>query len=107
MAWFGSKSSASNSSTDNANNGGTGSISTNPIAAQLKEQVKQELAIANATELVNKASDNCFEQCLIPPYSSNNNGCVDDCLAKYLRSWNVVSKAYIARIQDASKSGEI
>ncbi|CAI4062725.1 protein translocase subunit TIM13 SKDI_07G4350 [Saccharomyces kudriavzevii IFO 1802] len=79
----------------------------NPIAKELKNQISQELAVANATELVNKISENCFEKCLNSPYSSRNDACIDQCLAKYMRSWNVISKAYISRIQNASASGEI
>lgn len=79
----------------------------NPVTDKLKSQITQELAVANATELVNKVTDNCFEKCLTTPYSDANEPCVDQCLAKYMRSWNVVSRAYIARIQQASTSGEI
>ncbi|EDO15772.1 hypothetical protein Kpol_478p7 [Vanderwaltozyma polyspora DSM 70294] len=77
------------------------------VTAKLKEQIAQELAVANATELVNKTTENCFEKCLTSPYSNTNEACIDQCLAKYMRSWNIVSKAYIARIQQASTSGEI
>ncbi|CCE65840.1 hypothetical protein TPHA_0N00590 [Tetrapisispora phaffii CBS 4417] len=80
---------------------------TGGVSQKLKEQISQELAIANATELVNKTTENCFEKCLTSPYNSGNENCVDQCLAKYMKSWNTVSKAYIARIQQASTSGEI
>lgn len=79
----------------------------NPVTEKLKGQIVQELAVANATELVNKVTDNCFEKCLMSPYTEANEQCVDQCLAKYMRSWNVVSRAYIARIQQASTAGEI
>lgn len=77
------------------------------IKAQLKTQIAQELAVANATELVNKVTENCFEKCLNAPYANSQDNCVDQCLAKYMRSWNAISKAYIARIQQASVNGEI
>ncbi|SCU96661.1 LANO_0E14026g1_1 [Lachancea nothofagi CBS 11611] len=77
------------------------------VKDQLKTQIAQELAVANASELVSKVTENCFEKCLISPYSNGEEGCIDQCLAKYMRSWNVVSKAYVARIQQASTSGEI
>ena len=77
------------------------------IKDQLKTQIAQELAVANASELVNKVTENCFEKCLSSPYANGEEGCVDQCLAKYMRSWNVISKAYVARIQQASTSGEI
>lgn len=77
------------------------------IKDQLKSQIAQELAVANATELVSKVTENCFEKCLDAPYNNTQEGCVDQCLAKYMRSWNAISKAYISRIQQASTSGEI
>lgn len=85
----------------------TAKTTPNPIAKELKNQIAQELAVANATELVNKISENCFEKCLTSPYATRNDACIDQCLAKYMRSWNVISKAYICRIQNASASGEI
>ena len=76
-------------------------------AAEIKEkwkaQIAQELAVANATELVNKMTENCFEQCLKAPYQSTEDGCVNQCLEKYMRAWNTISKTYIQRIQQASK----
>lgn len=81
--------------------------SPNDIKSQLKSQISQELAVANATELVNKVTENCFEKCLNAPYTNSQEPCVDQCLAKYMRSWNAISKAYIARIQQASVNGEI
>lgn len=77
------------------------------LTSQVKTQISQELAVANATELVNKVTENCFEKCLKSPFSERNEPCVDECLVKYMKSWNIVSKAYIARIQQASASGEI
>ncbi|AET40969.1 protein translocase subunit TIM13 Ecym_7118 [Eremothecium cymbalariae DBVPG len=77
------------------------------VKTQLKNQISQELAVANATELVNKVTENCFEKCLSAPYSIGQDGCVDQCLAKYMRSWNTISQAYIARIQQASADGDI
>ncbi|AJR78757.1 AIC_G0021660.mRNA.1.CDS.1 [Saccharomyces cerevisiae] len=85
----------------------TAKTTPNPIAKELKNQIAQELAVVNAIELVNKISENCFEKCLTSPYATRNDACIDQCLAKYMRSWNVISKAYISRIQNASASGEI
>ncbi|CCF57824.1 hypothetical protein KAFR_0D01770 [Kazachstania africana CBS 2517] len=91
---------------DEINN--TASIISKPSPVEsLKNQVQQELALANATELVNNITDNCFQKCLSNPYSDPQPNCVDQCLNKYLKAWNTVSKTYIARIQDPSTSGEI
>ena len=81
--------------------------SQDPATLQVKQQIQQELAIANATELVSKVSENCFEKCLQAPFSQGNDPCIDQCLAKYMRSWNVISRTYVARIQNASDTGEI
>ncbi|KAH3673245.1 hypothetical protein WICPIJ_009864 [Wickerhamomyces pijperi] len=39
------------------------------VKEELKAQIAQELAVANATELVNKITSNCFEKCMSAPYS--------------------------------------
>ncbi|CCD24508.1 protein translocase subunit TIM13 NDAI_0D01940 [Naumovozyma dairenensis CBS 421] len=82
-------------------------VESSPVANQIKTQIAQELAVANATELVSKLTENCFKKCLMAPYDSKNETCVDQCLTKYMKSWNAVSKAYVARIQEASTTGEI
>ena len=96
-SFFGGK-----TTTTEENNSTNTTISNDPIAQKLKAQIQQELAVANATELVNKVSENCFEKCLLAPYQEGNDPCIDQCLAKYMRSWNVISKTYIARIQNLS-----
>ncbi|AAS50222.1 AAL144Cp [Eremothecium gossypii ATCC 10895] len=83
------------------------SSASSSVKDQLKGQIAQELAVANATELVNKVTENCFEKCLMAPYTSKQDTCVDQCLAKYMRSWNAISQAYVARIQQASANGDI
>lgn len=77
------------------------------VTEQLKSRISQELAIANATELVNKLTENCFNSCQKAPYNMQDNDCIDKCLAKYMRSWNVVSQAYVKRIKQASENGGI
>lgn len=86
---------------------GSSEASSAPNVDAFKQQISQEIAVANATDLVSKVSDNCFEKCLQRPYSAGNEACVDQCLTKYMRAWNVISKTYIDRIQNASTSGEI
>lgn len=74
------------------------------VKQQLQDQISQELAVANATELVNKITENCFEKCIHQPLgtiSPQEDGCVNQCLEKYMRSWNVISKSYITRIQQS------
>lgn len=71
--------------------------------AALKEQIKQELAIVNAQELIDNSSDICVNKCLFAPYSKNNDHCIDACLGNYLSAWNIVSKTYINRIKESNK----
>lgn len=97
MAFFGTSSPAANADPADAKS--------QKIKQDIQNQISQELAVANATELVNKITDNCFEKCISQPGSMLSNGeegCINQCLQKYMRSWNVISKAYIARIQESS-----
>ncbi|KAK6464248.1 Tim10/DDP family zinc finger-domain-containing protein [Scheffersomyces coipomensis] len=100
MALFGSSTSAA---------AGTASTTAGGKSQQLKQeienQISQELAVANATELVSKITENCFEKCITQPSNILNgqeDQCINQCLEKYMRSWNVISKAYITRIQQQS-----
>ncbi|KAL6943188.1 hypothetical protein ACO0RG_002177 [Hanseniaspora osmophila] len=70
---------------------------------EIKQQIQQDLAVANATELVNQATENCFNLCMKAPYNENlaeSNQCVETCLGKYMRSWNAISQAYVQRLQN-------
>lgn len=80
-------------------------VQSQQVKQEIQDQIAQELAVANATELVNKITENCFEKCIQQPLSSislQEDGCVNQCLEKYMRSWNVISKSYISRIQQSS-----
>ncbi|KAI7819552.1 Tim10/DDP family zinc finger-domain-containing protein [Kickxella alabastrina] len=73
---------------------------------EVKQQVKRELAMANAQELVNNVNKNCFKLCLTNPstsLSSIDEGCLSRCMDKYLGSWDIVSRAYVARVQQENK----
>ncbi|GMG21044.1 unnamed protein product [Ambrosiozyma monospora] len=71
------------------------------IKNELITKVSQEIATANATALVNALTENCYKLCIFKPASSlsaEENKCIDDCSAKFMRSWNLISKSYITRI---------
>ncbi|WLF80414.1 protein translocase subunit [Lodderomyces elongisporus] len=73
------------------------------IKSDIQASISQELAAANAQELVRTISENCFEKCITQPkgfLDAEENACIDQCREKYMRSWNVVSRAYINRIQE-------
>lgn len=76
------------------------------IKKQLESQIAQELAIANATELVNKITENCFDKCIPRPgpvITAPENECTRQCMEKYMYAWNLISKAYITRVQQSNQ----
>ncbi|KAI5959424.1 TIM13 [Candida pseudojiufengensis] len=79
------------------------------LRLEIQSQISQELAAANASELVKTITENCFEKCIIgvPKNSldAQDDICINQCREKYMRSWNVISRAYITRIQE--QSGQI
>lgn len=72
------------------------------IINKIKESISQEIATGYATALVNALSENCFDKCIKNPPSDSltpiEDKCVNDCSSKFMRSWNVISKSYVARI---------
>ncbi|KAI9557612.1 mitochondrial import inner membrane translocase subunit Tim13 [Daphnia magna] len=72
---------------------------------ELIEQVKQQIAIATAQELLTKISEKCFKKCIIKPSSSLDSSeqkCIAMCMDRYMDSWNLVSKTYSSRLQKES-----
>ncbi|KAI9702476.1 MAG: protein translocase subunit [Candelina mexicana] len=68
----------------------------------IMNQVKQEAAVVNARQLIEKVNDHCYEKCVPKPGSSLSKGestCFTQCMEKYMAAWNVVSRQYIGRIQ--------
>ncbi|KAJ1920829.1 protein translocase subunit [Mycoemilia scoparia] len=65
-------------------------------------QVKSEMALANAQELINKINNNCFNLCfqnIGPSFSNNDQKCVTSCMDKYMEAWDIVSRTYVGRVQ--------
>ncbi|KAJ1816481.1 protein translocase subunit [Coemansia sp. RSA 2675] len=65
------------------------------------QQVKQELAMANAQELINSINRQCYKMCIPnpgPSLSSSEQASLSRCMDKYLASWDTVSRAYVARV---------
>jgi import inner membrane translocase subunit TIM13 len=71
--------------------------------AQMMEQMKGELAMANAQQLIQKMSDKCFIKCVTYPSSggldTRQQTCISNCVDRFMESWNIVSKTYNERIQ--------
>ncbi|XP_008555408.1 mitochondrial import inner membrane translocase subunit Tim13 [Microplitis demolitor] len=69
---------------------------------ELMQQVKQEIAVANAQELLTKITEKCFKKCIVKPgtsLDSSEQKCVAMCMDRYMDAFNVVSKAYSNRLQ--------
>ncbi|CDS13258.1 Putative Mitochondrial protein-transportingATPase [Lichtheimia ramosa] len=72
---------------------------------EVMDKVRSELALANAQELINKINEKCYEKCVPKPGSSLSSGeqaCLSKCMDRYMEAWNVVSRAYVSRIQRES-----
>ncbi|XP_064473039.1 mitochondrial import inner membrane translocase subunit Tim13-like [Ornithodoros turicata] len=68
---------------------------------ELMDQVKQQIAVANAQELLQKMTEKCFKKCVGKPGSSLDNSeqkCISMCMDRYMDSWNLVSRSYGNRI---------
>ncbi|PSN32515.1 Mitochondrial import inner membrane translocase subunit Tim13-B [Blattella germanica] len=69
---------------------------------EIMEQVKQQIAVANAQELLTKMTEKCFKKCINKPgtsLDSSEQKCIAMCMDRYMDAWNLVSKAYGSRIQ--------
>ncbi|KAI0805934.1 Tim10/DDP family zinc finger-domain-containing protein [Irpex lacteus] len=87
-----------------------GSGSTVPAAGQpdiqtrkeaVKASIREELALQNAQELMNKANEKCFLKCVTKPgtsLSGSEETCLSRCLTRYLEAFDIVSKTYVARL---------
>ncbi|XP_064627747.1 mitochondrial import inner membrane translocase subunit Tim13-like [Lineus longissimus] len=67
----------------------------------LMSQVKQQIAVANAQELLQKMTDKCFKKCINKPGSSLDNSetkCIAMCMDRYMDAWNLVSTTYQTRL---------
>ncbi|XP_012263626.1 mitochondrial import inner membrane translocase subunit Tim13-B [Athalia rosae] len=69
---------------------------------EIMEQVKQQIAVANAQELLTKMTEKCFKKCVLKPgtsLDSSEQKCVAMCMDRYMDAWNLVSQAYSSRLQ--------
>ncbi|KAG2207266.1 hypothetical protein INT46_003185 [Mucor plumbeus] len=77
---------------------------------EVMDQVRSELALANAQELINKINEKCYLKCVPKPgarLESGEQACLSKCMDRYMESWNVVSRAYVARLQRESQGGNL
>ncbi|KAF9930593.1 hypothetical protein FBU30_000296 [Linnemannia zychae] len=74
---------------------------------QVMDQVRSELALANAQELINKINEKCFARCVTKPSTSlsgSEQTCLSNCMDRYMEAWNIVSRTYINRVQRESQN---
>ncbi|KAJ9081971.1 protein translocase subunit [Entomophthora muscae] len=83
-----------------------GSSNSNNQKQQIMDQVKSELAMANAQELISKLNDKCYSKCIPVPGSElslSEQTCVSKCIDRYIEAWNKVSEVYLLRVQKESQ----
>ena len=82
-----------------------------PSNAMVMQTVKQQIAVANAQELLSKMSDNCFKKCINKPGTNLGNSeqkCLAMCMDRYMEAWNLVSQSYTKRLgQEHSELGGV
>jgi len=74
----------------------------NSEKGELMEQVKQQIAVANAQELLTKMTEKCFKKCIGKPgvsLDSSEQKCISMCMDRFMDSWNLVSRTYGNRLQ--------
>jgi len=74
---------------------------------QLMSEVKQQIAVANAQELLTKMTEKCFKKCVAKPGTSLGNSeqkCIAMCMDRFMDSWNLISRTYVKRIQQEQGS---
>ncbi|KAL0078552.1 Tim10/DDP family zinc finger-domain-containing protein [Phycomyces blakesleeanus] len=74
---------------------------------EVMDQVRSELALANAQELINKINEKCYLKCVPKPgarLESSEQACLSKCMDRYMEAWNVVSRSYVSRLQRESQN---
>lgn len=72
------------------------------------DRIRRDVAMANATQLLEKINSNCFEKCVTKIGSRLESGdekCLSNCADKYMNSYNIVSRSLIGRLQKESSAG--
>ncbi|MCJ1342084.1 protein translocase subunit [Peltigera leucophlebia] len=84
------------------------SSTSDPKSAIIK-QLRQEAALSNARQLIDKLNMHCFEKCVPSPGSRLSNReetCFTQCTEKYMEMWNTVSRQYVTRLQKSHAEGK-
>ncbi|KAG0141586.1 hypothetical protein CROQUDRAFT_98602 [Cronartium quercuum f. sp. fusiforme G11] len=106
-----SSSSTSDSGSSSSSPGLSPLNASNAKAEQLKQEVVQQLALANAQELINKINEKCYARCITSPSTTLSareqarcalrilmTKMISNCMDRYLEAYNIVSRTYVDRI---------
>ncbi|XP_034658304.1 mitochondrial import inner membrane translocase subunit Tim13 [Drosophila subobscura] len=77
---------------------------------ELMSQVKQQIALANAQEMLSKMTEKCFKKCIQKPGKALDNSeqrCISQCMDRYMDAWNLVSRTYGNRLQREHYKGTV
>ncbi|XP_022226384.1 mitochondrial import inner membrane translocase subunit Tim13 [Drosophila obscura] len=77
---------------------------------ELISQVKQQIALANAQEMLSKMTEKCFKKCIQKPGKSLDNTeqrCISQCMDRFMDAWNLVSRTYGNRLQREHFKGTV
>ncbi|KAI5926551.1 Tim10/DDP family zinc finger-domain-containing protein [Camillea tinctor] len=72
------------------------------VKTEVIREVREQYAMDNARQLIEKINKHCFERCVPKPGASLSGGeqtCFTQCMEKYMSAWNQVSTTYINRLQ--------
>lgn len=76
----------------------------------LKQRVAAEVAMANAQQLISKATEKCYLKCVPSPSTSlsgKEQTCVERCLERYFEAFNIVSSTYVKRVAAERAAGAL
>ncbi|KAI9343118.1 Tim10/DDP family zinc finger-domain-containing protein [Obelidium mucronatum] len=71
-------------------------------ADKIKESIKNELAMQNYQDLLQRINAKCFAKCVSKPgtsLSGSEESCLAKCSTMYIEAWNVASGTYLKRVQ--------
>ncbi|XP_030379661.1 mitochondrial import inner membrane translocase subunit Tim13-like [Scaptodrosophila lebanonensis] len=69
---------------------------------KVKHQIKQEAALANVQDMLNKMTQKCFQKCINHPAESlagYEQKCIAMCVDRYMESYRLVARTYGERLQ--------
>eukprot|EP00127_Corallochytrium_limacisporum_P001637 Clim_evm6s73 gene=Clim_evmTU6s73 len=72
----------------------------------LMDNVRGQLAVANAQELLQKITEKSYKMCVTRPGQALDAGerqCIAKAMDRYMEAWNLVSRAYATRLQRDSR----